>query len=236
MQKTLIAWKDKLVGAFRGENGTKNLIAAIISVMFAVLAIVIFICSGGDAIVPAGKMLLIAMGIILLLTTVQIVLLFFVFGEDTPNFFRYDTARAKNIPVEQITPEIVSARMDAYFSRIAQSKGQLWLPGYVQRCDFGADGKFRTVAAYKMLLDLAEVDSEGGWKCFCSCAPATVQWIADALKETEPAMMKDVLFIKTKFGTDPSKIRDCLTKNAGYLRGRMTYYVVTNIKTFDGIR
>lgn len=236
MQETLKAWKNKFIGLFEGENGRLNLLGGIFALIALVLAIGIFICTGSDTLLAASRVILVIMGIIMLLIAVQLVLMFFVFGEDTPNFFRYDSARAKNIPENKITPEIVSARMDVYFSRIARNKGQLWLPGYLETCDFGAEGQFRTVAAYKMLLDLAEVDSEGGWKCFCSCAPATVQWIADALKGSEPAMMKDVLFIKSRFGAEPSRIRDCLKKNEGYLRGRMTHYVVSNIKMFDGIK
>ena len=209
---------------------------ALFALIAVVLAVGLFISAGGDTVLPAGRTLLVISGIVLLLIAVQLVLLFFVFGEDTPNFFRYDAAMGRNIPVEKLTPEIVGARMDQYFSRIAESKGQLWLPGYLEKCNFGEGGRFRTVAAYKMLLDLAEVDSEGGWKCFSACAPATVQWIANALHTVEPAMMKDVLFIKAKFGADPSKIRACLKKNEAYLRQRMTHYVVSNIKLFDGVK
>lgn len=236
MKKNQGSLGDQIGALFQGEAGRRNIVGAIFALIAVVLAIGVFISAGGDGVVPAGRVLLVISGIVLLLIAAQLVLLFFVFGEDTPNFFRYDASTGRNLPVEKLTPEIVSARMDAYFSRIAQSKGQLWLPGYLEKCSFGENGLFRTVAAYKMLLDLAEVDSEGGWKCFSACSPATVQWIADALRAVEPAMMKDVLFIKSKFGADPSKIRACLKKNEAYLRGRMTHYVVSNIKLFDGVK
>lgn len=236
MKKNQRTGGNQIGALFQGETGRRNIVGAIFALIAVVLAVGVFISAGGDAVLPAGWVLLVISGIVLLLIAVQLVLLFFVFGEDTPNFFRYDASTGRNMPVERITPDIVSTRMDIYFSRISQSKGQLWLPGYLEKCDFGEDGRFRTVAAYKMLLDLAEIDTEGGWKCFSACAPATVQWIADALRAVEPAMMKDVLYIKAKFGADPSKIRACLKKNEPYLRGRMTQYVVSNIKLFDGVK
>lgn len=225
-----------LFGAlFRDEGGRKRLVGAILALIAVVLSVGIFLSAGGD-LLPLSRILLVISGIVLLLIAVQLVLFFFVFGEDTPNFFRYDPSIGRNLTVEKITPEVVNARMDTYFSRIAKSKGQLWLPGYLEKCNFRKNGALRTLTAYKMLLDLAEIDSEGGWKCFVSCAPATVLWIADALKNEEPAMMKDVVFIKSKFGADPSKIRTCLKKNEPYLRARMTQFVKTNIKAFDGMR
>lgn len=225
-----------LFGAlFQGEIGRKRLVGAILALIAIILSVGIFISAGGD-LLPLARVLLVISGVVLILIAVQLVLFFFVFGEDTPNFFRYDPSIGRNLPVEKITPDVVNARMDTYFSRIAKSKGQLWLPGYLEKCNFGKNNALRTVAAYKMLLDLAEVDSEGGWKCFVSCAPATVLWIADALKGEEPAMMKDVVFIKSKFGADPSKIRNCLKKNEPYLRARMTQFVKANVKAFDGMK
>ncbi len=220
---------------FRGDGGRKRLVGAIIALLAVVLSVGLFLSAGGASL-PSARVLIVISGVALLLIAVQLVLYFFVVGEDTPNFFRYDPAVGRNLPVERVTPETVNARMDAYFSRIVKSKGQLWLPGYLEKCSFDETPALRTVAAYKMLLDLAVIDSEGGWKCFVSCSLATVQWIVDALKGEEPAMMKDVLFIKMKFGADPTRIRACLKKNEPYLRLRMTQYVVSNIKLFDGVK
>ena len=236
MQETLKAWKDRFLGLFRGENGLRNLGAAILALVLLVLAIVVFVNAGNDNLIPFSKFITVVLGILLIALGAELVLLSFVFGEDTPNFFLYEAGLGKNISEKDLTSEIVSRRMDEYFTRIAENKGQLWLPGYVEKCDFGAEGQFRAVSAYKMLLDLAEVDSEGGWRCFCACSPATVQWIADSLKEYEPHMMKDILFIKTKFGTDPSKIRDCLLRNAPYLKRRMVACVMGQLEAFHGIQ
>lgn len=236
MQETQKAWKDKITDWFLGEHKVRNIALTVLAVVLLVLAIVVFVNAGNDTLIPFSKAVTVILGILLLALAAEFLLLFIFFGEDTPNFFLYDGTRGKNIPASHLTPEHVSRRMDAYFARIAKSKGQLWLPGYLEQCDFGAEDQFRPIAAYKMLLDLAEVDSEGGWRCFCASSPATVDWIAASLREYEPHMMKDIVFIKTKFGTDPSKIRECLTRNAPYLKKRMVACVLTNLEDFKGIK
>lgn len=230
--KDLAQWKD----AFRGKKGIWNLLAIGAAVVFVVLAILTFVGAGNDALVPFAKVLVVLSGVLMLAVAAEILLFLFVFGEDVPNFFCYDATRGKNIPVSALTPEWVGRRMDVYLGRIAKNKGQLWLPGHLEKCDFGADGAFRPVTAYKMLIDLAAIDSENGWRCFCAAAPATVKWIADALASCEPQMMKDVLYIKAKFPNDTGKIRDCLLRNRAYLQKRMMTYVVEHIQQFRGVR
>lgn len=225
-----------VLSLFRGKRGAVRIVAVALAVGLFVLAVLTFIGAGNEVLIPLSKVMTVLMGIFMLALGTEIVLIAFLLGEDAPNFFLYDASRKANLPASQLSEELVSKRMDVYLSRIAKNKGQLWLPGYLERCDFGAEGQFRTVAAYKILLDLAEVDSDGGWRCFSSAAPATVAWIADALQAVEPQMMKDVLLIKTKFGGDPTRIRACLVRNVPYLRKRMTAYVSAHLASFRGIR
>lgn len=236
MQGMLKALGEKTKALFLGEHKVRNVATLVLAVVLVVLSILVFVTAGNDGMVPFSKVVAVLLGILLLLLAAEFVLLFFVFGEDEPNFFLYDGTIGKNVPVSRLTADAVSRRMDLYLSRVSRNKGQLWLPGFLSQCDFGPEDQFREVTAYKMLLDLAEVDSEGGWRCFCSSAPATVQWIADSLRAVEPQMMKDVLFIKTRFSTDPSKIRACLTKNAPYLKKRMLLYVTEHLEDFRGIK
>lgn len=221
---------------FSGEKGRVRLITLIVSAVCVIGAVISFISAACCEWVVVTKAAVGIMGVLLLAGAAQGMLYTFVFDREAPNFFLYDSTSDKNLSVSLLTPEIVSRRMDAFFFENGQihSKGELWYPGRVERCDFGEGEIFRVPAAYKMLLDLAEVDSEGGWNCFCSCAPSTVEWIAASLAEEEPAMMKDVRYIKAKFGNDPSKIRGCLVRNAPYLRSRLTAYVVSHIADFDG--
>ena len=237
MKEKLKIWKDKLFGLFEGESGKWKLAMAIISLVMVVLAIVVFVTAGvNDRLVPFSKAVTVIIGLLLLVSATGIVLLTFVFGEETPNFFLYDGAIGRNVPVAKLNGELINARLEEYVSRIAENKGQLWLPEHIQQCDFGAEKQFAPAVAYKMLVDLAEIDSEGGWKCFCASSQSTVQWIADALLPFEPNMTKDLLIIKTRFDSDPSKIRGFLVGNVKYLRGRMEKYVVDSLDRFDGIQ
>jgi hypothetical protein len=84
-----------------------------------------------------------------------------------------------------------------------------------------------------MLIDLADADTDGGWRCFCACPAETVHWIVGALNEIEPGMMRDLQIIKARFSGDPSKIRDLLTRNAPYLKKRAMLYVTEHLKEFS---
>ena len=91
---------------------------------------------------------------------------------------------------------------------------------------------YRPLAAYKMLIDLGEADSDGAWRCFCAAAPETVKWIADTLKPLEPNMTKDLLAVKARFGNDPAKVRGFVLHNLKYLRARAMQYTVRSIDSF----
>ena len=226
----------RIAVSLKNNKRLMNVAAIVSSAVFVALAILTLIASRGEALVPVSKVAVIVAGISMFLISAEILLFAFVFGEEVPNFFCYDAARGKNLPVSALTPELIGRRMDAYTMRIAKNKGQLWLPGYLEKCDFGGKEAFRPAVAYKMLLDLAAVDSENGWKCFTAAVPATVKWITDTLAPYEPQMMKDVWFIKMKFSNDPEKIRDCLVRNRPYLQKRMAAYVTQNIQKFRGVK
>ena len=236
MKEKLKIWKDKLFGLFEGESGKWKLAMAIISLVMVILAIVVFITAGvNDRLVPFSKAVTVVIGLLLLVSAAGIVLLTFVFGEETPNFFLYDGAIGRNVPVAKLNGELINARLEEYVSRIAENKGQLWLPEHIQQCDFGAEKQFAPAVAYKMLVDLAEIDSEGGWKCFCASSQSTVQWIADALLPFEPNMTKDLLAVKARFGNDPAKVRGFVMHNLKYLRARAVQYAVKSIGYFDNV-
>jgi hypothetical protein len=154
-------------------------------------------------------------------------------AEKGKNFFLVDRRSGRPISPAELTYESVSASMDYFFSGAVQNKGQLWLPGSLTKCNFGAKGQFKAIAAYKMLIDLADADTDGGWRCFCACPAETVHWIVGALNEIEPGMMRDLQIIKARFSGDPSKIRDLLTRNATYLKKRAMLYVTEHLKEFS---
>ena len=153
--------------------------------------------------------------------------------EKGKNFFLVDRRSGRAINPAELTYESVSASMDHFFAGAVQNKGQLWLPGALTKCNFGAKGEFRAIAAYKMLIDLADADTDGGWRCFCACPTDTVVWIVGALNGAEPNMMHDLQIIKARFSSDPSKIRTLLTRNAPYLKKRALLYVTEHLKDFS---
>lgn len=227
-------FKDKFAALFRGKLGILRIASIAVALAFLAVSIVAFVRAGAEGQNAVARIFTVLGGVLMIAVAAEVLLIVFTLKSERPCFFLYDPVSKRNLPASVLTPALVSKRMDAYLARIAKTKGQLWLPGYLESCNFGKKNEFRPVTAYKMLLDLVETDSDGAWRCFCASSPATVEWIADALAPYEPHMMKDVLFIKANCGTDATKIRDCLLRNAEYLRRRMLAYVAENINAFKG--
>ena len=220
----------------RGRLGILRIAATAVAVLFVVLSVFAFLSAAREGRILFSRIVTVIGGVLMIAVAVELLLIVYTLGGGKPNFFLYDAEKRKRLPTSALTPELVSRRMDAYIARIARSKGQLWLPGYLETCDFGAKGEFRPITAYKMLLDLAETNTDGAWRCFCASSPDTVRWIVESLRAYEPRMMQDVLRIKLQSGADPTRIRECLLRNAGYLRRRMVAYVADHLRDFDGGR
>ena len=92
---------------------------------------------------------------------------------------------------------------------------------------------YRPLIAYKMLYDLADMDTDAYWMYLEKSTPETVNAIAVALEQAgETEMVKAFRFVMANYREDPSKIRQFVKGNLKYIRGRIMAYIKRNIEMF----
>ena len=149
------------------------------------------------------------------------------------NYFLYSYQSKRNIPVQKLTFQIVNSRMNRYLSGYASSEGKIWTERVLDNPYLEMNDVFKPLVAYKLLFDLAEYDSDNGWKLFEIASVETVDFICKGLE-----MNNDKEFASTLRQVKASKplnlkfVRDYLVKNKKYMQKRMFVYVYDNIQSF----
>ena len=177
------------------------------------------------------------MAVTLLLLGVGIFYLLYNSRDTEPNFFLYDPKTARNIDLEDLTFDRVNSRMSYFMSTLTSSQDRLWSDNVltVNPARFGVNEIYRPLAAYKMLVDLAEIDRPEGWRLFLCASPATIDALLNALRTAG----EDDMISKLRYAYDNAAdrddivwIRDYVTKNSNYIGHRMMGYVRKNIEWF----
>ena len=180
------------------------------------------------------KFLLILATLVALGMAALIVWLRFLSEDREPNYFLYDPKIRKNRPVEELTFAHVNERMSAFLSRQSASEAQFWSDFYLEtQCRFGRGGIFRPLVAYKLLYDLADEDSEAGWRLFLNARNETVSFLCASLaKSGDTEMAKVLQYLKVTYPRDAQKVRNYLVGNRSYLQSRMVKFVAHYIDWF----
>ena len=183
------------------------------------------------------KVCFVIMAITLLLLGVGIFYLLYNSRDTEPNFFLYDPKTSRNIEVDELTFDRVNSRMSYFMSTLTSSQDRLWSDNVltVNPARFGVKEIYRPLAAYKMLIDLAEIDRPEGWRLFLCASPATIDALLGALR----AAGEDDMIAKLRYAYDNAAdrddiewVRDYVTKNSNYIGHRMMGYVRKNIEWF----
>lgn len=154
--------------------------------------------------------------------------------DSEPNFFLFDRAKKRNIPVEELTFQTVNERMNVYLSRVSESVEELWL-GEVFECDrkLGYRKVYRPLLAYKMLYDLGDKNLDDYWNLLLQAPPVAIDSICNALAQGgEVEMVKAFRFLMANYRENPAKIKDFIIGNLRYIRGRMLGYIKKHIELF----
>ena len=142
------------------------------------------------------------------------------------NYFLYDPKTKKNVSPQKLTFQIVNARMNRYLSYYAASEGKLWTEGVLESPELDMGDEFKPIVAYKLLYDLAELNSENGWKCFEVCGEGTVEFICSSIASAGDAeMAENIRKMKQLRPYNGAYISDYLVRNRKYLQSRMFKYV-----------
>ena len=166
-------------------------------------------------------------------------LLFYVFlsRDRDSNFFLYDRKLGRNVSADELTFDRINSRMSYFMSAIvALPQAELWKTNIFTVEDrFGANGVYKPLAAYKMLYDLAEMDTPEGWRLFLGANPDLLDALTDIIRQNGDEDMGRKL--NAAYGhaasiDDYEWIRDFIMGNAKHLRNRMTSYVRKNLEWF----
>ena len=214
---------------------TFNLILIIAGAVFAVLAVVLFIVGivyDGDH--AFTKVMLIIVSVLSLALAVELAYLWWISNDKNPNYFLYDSRTKRNVPVEKLSFQVVSGRMNKYFSNFAPSEGKIWTDKILDDPNLDIGEEFKPLVAYKLLYDLAAMDVEKGWKCFEVASVETVEYICRGLeKNGDKEVANNLRMMKTAQPFQIKYVRDYLISNKGYLQAKMFKYVRANIEKFQ---
>lgn len=175
--------------------------------------------------------------ILCILMGVGLLFCLFLGRDNDPNFFLYDPKTARNIPVSELDFERINSRMGYFMTTLSTSLERLWSDNALDARPekFGVNEVYKPLAAYKMIYDLAEIDTPEGWRLFLTASPATVRTLTDALLANgEDAMVQTLIkAYNTASGSDDYEwISDFLKGNKPYISRRMTAYVRKNMELF----
>lgn len=180
------------------------------------------------------RVLTIVIAALMLLMTLLIVYYLYVTRDAEPNFFLFDRTKKKNISVDHLTFQIVNERMSFFQTLVCNSPEQLWQNDILDNnVKMGYRKVFRPLLAYKMLYDLADKDIAAYWDLLLHASPETIASLCSALEQGgEKDMVKAFRYIMENQRENPAKIKEFVTGNMRYIRGRMLGYIKRNIELF----
>ena len=154
------------------------------------------------------------------------------------NFFLYDRKTGRNIDPEDLDFDRVNARMGYFMTLIASSQSEAWEGNIFEETAterFGENEVYKPLVAYKMLYDLAETDTDDGWRLFTTADASLIDSLADALRDADEDPMPRTLieeYNAVEDENDIEYIRDFIKGNVRYIRRRMMEYVRRNMNLF----
>ena len=210
-----------------------NLLLVITSAFFAILAIILLVFGIVYDKGAFAKIMLFVAFLLVLLLAVELAYLFVLSRNVVPNYFLFNTALNVNISADKLTFEMIDARMNKYLSSFAKSEAELFTNGILENSAAKIKREFHPIVSYKLLLDLAENDTDDVWKCFVLATEMTVEYIAIGLAQNGDRDMADAIRqLKRAKPVNLKQTRDFLVSNKKYIKKRFFKYVQDNIDSF----
>lgn len=204
--------------------GASAIAALVISI--ALLCVALF--AGLQA--PSSVIMGIVAGLCFVLS-LELGYMFWINKSAKANYFLYDAATKKNVPVQKLNFAVVNARTGRYLSHFAASEGKIWNDRVLDTAEI--DPEFKPLVAYKLLFSIADKDADAGWRCLENASSKTIVFICDALNANSD------LEFSNNFGKMMAEkplnmpmVRDYLVRNKKYMQSRMLKYVIENIDLF----
>ncbi len=210
------------------------LIMAIVGVLTLIGSVLLFAIAVPNADAVYKTVFTVIIAVLMLVMSALIGLYLYITRDAEPNFFLFDRAKKKNIPVDSLTFAIVNERMNFFQTLVCNSPEQLWQSDILDNSvKMGYRKVYRPLLAYKMLYDLADKDIATYWDLLFKASPATIDSLCSALEQGgEKDMVKAFRYIMENYRDNPTKIKDFVVGNMRYIRGRMLGYIKRNIELF----
>ncbi len=210
------------------------MILVIVGAISLIAAILIFAIAVPKADATYKKVMLSIMASLMIVLTLVIAYYIWLSRDKEPNFFLFDRVKKKNISVDDLTFKIVNERMNFFQTLVSSSPEQLWQSEVLENSTkMGYRKVYRPLLAYKMLYDLADKNIASYWELLYNASPETVDSLCGALEQGgEQEMVKAFRYMMEHYRDNPEKIKEFITGNTRYIRGRMLGYIKLNIDLF----
>jgi hypothetical protein len=199
-----------------------------------VLALIVFIIGLCNSHAVSKAFLIISAILLLALAGVLFVLLF-VLGEKKANYFLTDPYSRKRMPLERLTFKNVNDRMNAFIAERTDDENEIYSGQILlRRGIFGPRDIFRPLVVYKILFDMAELNSAEGWGRFFAMSEDVFSRLTSILNAVNDNNMARRL-MQLRQMRDMDRLADFIAGNRRYIQGRMMLFIRSNIEIFDDI-
>ena len=237
------AWKTAAPEAEKGSFAMKSILKNMPRILL-ITAAALILCGVAmlALLVPAATstfytVCLAAISVLCILMGVGLLFALYLGRDNDPNFFLYDSKSGRNIPESRLTFERINSRMGYFMTTLSTSLERLWSDNALDAPSekFGVKEIYKPLAAYKMIYDLATIDTPEGWRLFLNASPAAITTLTGALRLNGEEDMAQALIraYNTAASIDDYEwLSDFLKGNIPYISRRMTAYVRKNMEWF----
>ena len=204
--------------------------------LFVVGGILTFVFGGAES---QGflKAMFIIFGVLLVLLAASFALLALVVGSgEKANFFLYDSKLKENMPVDELTFEVVNKKMTFVMTNLTSSASKVWTEnvfGMENEIFAEGDDSFVPLVAYKILYDLLERSNEAIWQLYLAADAEIIDAIAAALElNGDNELANAVKFLHENADGNYERTAKFLGDNKKYIQAKMVKYVKSNINRF----
>ncbi len=210
------------------------ILMAIAAILCVVGAVLIFVFPVANADAMYKSVIGVIIGVLLILFALLIAVYLWLGRDTEPNFFLFDRQKKRNIDSDELTFKFVNERLNFLITTVSQDMDELWNGGVLENeLKLGYRKVYRPLIAYKMLYDLADKNVEDYWNYLLNCTPETAQSIAVALRQAGETKMADTFQILMRdYRDNPLQIRNFISGNIKYIRGRVMAYIKSHIEMF----
>ena len=204
--------------------------------VFAVGGILTFIFGAGEA-VGFLKVMFVIFGVLMILLGMALALLAVVVGSgERANFFLYDSKLKANIPVDELSFDVVNKKMTFVMAKLTSSASKVWTENvFEMENEIFEDGddSFVPLIAYKILYDLMDRSNEAIWQLYLDAQVDIIDAIAAALEHNDDREFANAIkFLHENADGNYERTAKFLGDNRKYVQTKMVKYVKRNIDRF----